>query len=204
MIEFDIRRTRDGKLVIHHDASLRGHRIGKHTYKELRKLSDTIGFKIPLMSELLELAKGRIKLDAELKEEGYEDEVIGMLKSRFNVRDLIITSFNIDSLRRIKERHPKIKTGLLVDLRKLTGAVHARPGGIFSAKRGHSKAFDFLGLNWKLLNFGFLKRARILNLPLLVWTVNRRVQLEKMLKLNVEGIITDKLELALGMRDEIH
>jgi glycerophosphoryl diester phosphodiesterase len=95
MIEFDVRRARDGRLVISHDPVRR--RAAK-----LTTLEDT-----------LRLAQGRIQLDVELKEPGCEREAIDLLLRYFPLGDFCITSFLASVLRETRAINPNVRTGLI-------------------------------------------------------------------------------------------
>ncbi|MDD1713112.1 MAG: glycerophosphodiester phosphodiesterase, partial [Methanoregulaceae archaeon] len=77
-VEVDIRQTRDGVLVIMHDATLdrttNGHGLIRTcTLAALQRLDAGKGEKIPTFSEVLDLVGGRCGLFAEIKEPGTED-----------------------------------------------------------------------------------------------------------------------------------
>jgi glycerophosphoryl diester phosphodiesterase len=75
MIEFDVRRTRDQRYVIHHDSHIGDKPLSEITCREVREIARSMGFHVPELEEALRLACGRIGLDIELKEESYEREV---------------------------------------------------------------------------------------------------------------------------------
>jgi len=95
MIEFDVRRAPDGRLVISHDPV-------RETAPELPTLEDT-----------LRVTKGRIKLDVELKEPSCEQDAIGLLLQYFPLSDFCITSFLAPSLQATRAIHPGIRIGLI-------------------------------------------------------------------------------------------
>ncbi len=74
-IEFDIRKTKDNKLIVIHDATLERTTIGSGliknlTYDQISKYKTKMNDeKIPLLSDVLEIFKGKIKFMIELKEE---------------------------------------------------------------------------------------------------------------------------------------
>ena len=70
------------------------------------------GFDIPTVEEVLKWSRGKIKLDVELKEEGYEKEIVELLSGYFEEDQFVITSFNDASLRVIKERYPRYQNRL--------------------------------------------------------------------------------------------
>src|SRR5712692_7157344 len=93
-VEFDVRKTRDGVMVIHHDdRTVSGRAVRDLTYGEL---AEELGPEALTFDELLDVAARRVGLHLDLKETGYEAEV---------VRAAIQTS---------KERFPEITAGLSI------------------------------------------------------------------------------------------
>ncbi|HEY2871895.1 MAG TPA: glycerophosphodiester phosphodiesterase family protein, partial [Reyranella sp.] len=90
-IEFDVRRTRDGELIIFHDAEIAGTPVANLTRAEI---ADRAGVLPPVLEEALALARGRIWLDVELKKGGYVDELADLISGfAASGGDLIVTSF---------------------------------------------------------------------------------------------------------------
>ncbi len=83
MIEFDVRRTKDHALIVYHDERIQGHPIKDLVFEAIRRIAANQGFDIPTVEEVLKWSKGKIKLDVELKEEGYEREVAQLISSYF-------------------------------------------------------------------------------------------------------------------------
>jgi glycerophosphoryl diester phosphodiesterase len=95
MIEFDVRRARDGRLVISHDP-VRGP-----------------GSELPTLEDTLRLTQARIQLDVELKEPCCERDAIGMLLRYFPLSDFCVTSFLAPVLREVRAIDARIRTGLI-------------------------------------------------------------------------------------------
>jgi glycerophosphoryl diester phosphodiesterase len=95
MIEFDVRRDSDGRLVVSHDP--------------IREP----GPQVPTLEETLRLTQGRIQLDVELKEPGCERDAIDQLLRYFPPSEFCITSFLSPALRETRAIHPGIRTGLI-------------------------------------------------------------------------------------------
>lgn len=95
MIEFDLRRAPDGRLVISHDP-VRG-----------------AGLDLPTFEDTLRLTRGRIKLDVELKELGCERDAVDLMLRYFPLTDFCVTSFLTAAIREIRSIHPGIRTGLI-------------------------------------------------------------------------------------------
>jgi glycerophosphoryl diester phosphodiesterase len=95
MIEFDVRRAPDGRLVISHDP--------------IREPSQ----QLPTLQEALHFTQGQIQLDVELKEPGCERDAIDPLLRYVTPGDFCITSFLATSLHEIRAINPDVRTGLI-------------------------------------------------------------------------------------------
>ncbi len=120
-IELDVRLTKDGELVVFHDATLNrvtgiDAKVIDKTLAELRELrlsgtDDTV----PSFSEVLALVDGKIPLLIELKEEageyGVTEKTLEILASYKG--DFMIESFNPLALSLVKKKAPHIVRGFL-------------------------------------------------------------------------------------------
>ena len=129
--EIDVRITKDGKIVLQHDNTLkRTAGIDKHvedmTEKELREVTLKDGSKLLFFDELLKLLKDYpgLFLEIEMKSSkysdeflygsGYSDKVAKMaLKAKPAESTYVFTSFDTRPLRYIKEHYPQSETGLI-------------------------------------------------------------------------------------------
>ncbi|HEY5805884.1 MAG TPA: glycerophosphodiester phosphodiesterase [Candidatus Saccharimonadales bacterium] len=111
-IEFDIRRTKDGKLVLMHDwntARIADKRlnVGSSTLAELRKISLRNGEKIPTLEEVLEVAANRKPLSIDIKSTGVTDELLRQLDA-YPKADIILSSRLYDELKKLHKARPDI------------------------------------------------------------------------------------------------
>jgi glycerophosphoryl diester phosphodiesterase len=198
MIEFDVLRTSDGILVIHHDPDVNGALISEMTLEEAKEAASGSGYAIPTLIEVLEFCKEKIVLDIELKEAGYEEQALETVLGILPPDRFIITSIQDSVIRKIKDLQPSIRTGFILSshprwqlLTKLYPGARARQAGA-----------DVLVVSQKLLKLGFLSTTRDLGIPIWVYTVNERRELWKMIKEErVSGIFTDRPDVALLLRD---
>ena len=205
MIEFDVRRTKDQALIVYHDELMEGKPIKELTYDEISGLAVGQGFFIPTFEKVLNHTSGKIKLDVEIKEEGYEKEVVELLSTYFKKDQFVITSFYDSCIRRIKDNYPDIKAGLILGISKPEHPIRTRISEFFPAGRCRETKADFLVPHWRLLCFGFLDRVKRENRPVFVWTVNDQEKIRKMLHdERIDAIITDKPDLAISLRQKMH
>lgn len=198
--EFDIRKTFDGKFIVFHNDTIDDKLISSITYEELEKIAHSHGYRVPLLIEVLKTCKGKIKLDIELKESGYEKEIINLVKSMYDYDEFMMKSFIDSAVRRIKKYDPQIRTGLLL------GCAHAdlptRFNELFPVRRVKRCRADFISPYYRICNNMFLRRMERVGLPVYVWTVNSPKVINHFLDTSVTGIITDKPDAALYLRSE--
>lgn len=77
-------------------------------------MSQKKGFVIPLIEDIVNFCKDKVKLDIELKEIGYEEEIVSLVKGYLDYSDYIIKSFHARSIKAIKKIESNIITGLLL------------------------------------------------------------------------------------------
>jgi glycerophosphoryl diester phosphodiesterase len=169
MIEFDVRRTRDGELIAFHDAVAGGAPVSGLTRDEIEAAA---GVRPPLLAEVLRVCAGRIRLDVELKEDGYVRDVMAVLRTAFDPAQMIVTSFLPAVVLQAKNVFPEVKTGLLVgDGGPLTD-LPARLRELYPVDLAKRVRADYLAPHYRLAAFGVVRRAAAAGLPCLLWTVN--------------------------------
>lgn len=191
MIEFDVRRTCDRRLVVYHDAEARGVRTRSLRHDQLTAKGATS--RPPLLEEVLELARDRVAVDLDLKEPGYVKEVVGQLAT-FGLERCVLTSFHAEVVLEAKARAPRLSTGLLID-----GASRVP----MTTRLRRSRA-DYLGLELRLAHPLALRRLAAAGTRCLIWTVNDASAIDLCLAdPAVHGVVTDRPELALDLRERL-
>ena len=115
-LETDIQRTKDGKLVLYHDYILPG---GK--YIKESSLEDLKKIEVPELKDLFNLPGiADIKINLEIKNDanlypGIEEEIFKVINSAPNINknNLLISSFDFDTLKRVRSLDNSIKIGVL-------------------------------------------------------------------------------------------
>jgi glycerophosphoryl diester phosphodiesterase len=188
MIELDVRRTREGHLIVYHDARVKTVPTSSMRHAELRVKGT--GSPPPLLRDVLALTKDRIALDLEVKEPGYVEETIALLRP-FGLDRCVLTSFLDDVVLEAKVLAPDLRTGLLI----ASGVRRALKVRVPSARA------DCLALHRRLADAAALASAAGAGVPCVIWTVNASRSLDRFLgHPAVEGVITDRPALALARR----
>ena len=128
--EIDVQTTRDGAVVVIHDGDLQrvandSRAVADLTRDALRTLDvgswhDPVFFeeRVPLLTEMIALARGRIKLNIELKYNRVDPtlapKVVEIVHAEHFLDECIITSLDMASLIEVKALNPALITGLIV------------------------------------------------------------------------------------------
>ncbi len=192
MVELDVRCTRDGHLVVVHDARVAGSPLSALDLRELRqRLAPEPP---PLLEEFVEQATERVALDVEIKADGYTEAVLAVLARHLEPETYVVTSFRDSVLETVSAVAPEVRTGLLL-----------RPGRPprHLESRLIATGASFVGPHAGLARAGLLAWADKRGLETYVWTVNdRRIQRTLLADPRVTAVITDRPEQALSLRDE--
>src|ERR1700722_15976479 len=175
-VELDVRRTSDGVLVVHHNASRRGVPLAMLTYSGLVRLSR---HEPPRLDTVLDLCAGRIAVDIEVKEAGFEAEVVEEASRRFPRDRLLYTSFEEPVVSTIKRLDPDARCGLLLGPGRLRSRTQRFEGLPFDlAERCGA---DLLAVHqWlapvrrrvrRAASPDLLAEAQVRGFPIMVWTV---------------------------------
>ncbi|MCA1009594.1 glycerophosphodiester phosphodiesterase [Halobacillus halophilus] len=206
-IETDIQLTKDQIPVLIHDENLRRTTNGTgfvqdYTYTELRLLDAGSWFSpefsdcyIVTLDEFLRWFKEQpMFLNAELKTNVIEykdiERIVYEALKKYNVVErTVISSFNSDTLIRMKQINPSIKTAFLTSTKMINLPDYAKSLGA-----------DALHVKHRLLDKKLVKSCQKEKLNLRVYTVNRPSHMKKCYQLGIDGIFTDFPHQALEYR----
>jgi glycerophosphoryl diester phosphodiesterase len=187
-LEIDVRRTADGQIVLIHDARVRlrtVNRLEHHQVQARMKAGQA-----PLLDDVLQRAAGRILVDIELKEDGYVEAAMNVVRRRLTRDQYVVTSFSDRVLAQVKHHLPEARTGLL---------LAPRPHRDLE-ERVKAAGASFVAPHFSLSRTSLFAWAAQRGLAIWVWTVNDRRALRAALQdARVAAVITDEPERALGL-----
>ena len=206
-IEFDVHQSKDGEIVIMHDANTfrtTGHSgiLEKMTLEELKELDCGDDEKIPTLEELVKLAKGKIGLNCEIKAKGIAQKIIEIIKEADLFESTIISSFKQKELLKIKNLEPRLKIASLNPTR--TGWIlnwFSRKKMIKTAEENKFYAINPLYL---VVNKKFIDKAHEKNIKAFPWTVDSITAIENLIKKGVDGIITNNISRAKEILNKLY
>ena len=195
-IELDVQESADGEVLVVHDSDMM--RVGGFPTKiwegsaeELRAIpiawrtGSEPAERLPTLAETLAFCKGRCKLIVELKSYGHnvslEEKVVALVEQAGMVDDCIFMSLDHDMVHKMKQLRPSWRSGVLVA--KAMGDLSK-----FDA--------DFYAVEAKLATRRFVRRAHAENREVYVWTVNDPPWMLSAMSRGVDGLITDRPDVA--------
>jgi glycerophosphoryl diester phosphodiesterase len=201
--EIDAQETKDGVVVILHDRDLMRlggdpRRLSDLTFEELRTIdvgrkfsAAYTGERVPTLDETIALARGKIRLNIELKYYGDDPrlarDVARIIHERGFESQCFVASLAYGSLQEARKADPQLKTAAI---------VAARAGDITRLDA------DLLSVNASLVSFRLLRDARTQGKPLHVWTIDDERSATILMGRGVANIITNDPEGMIRVRKE--
>ncbi len=196
-VELDVHRTADGGLVVHHDADAAGvGLLAERTQAEIRAARP----EIPTLDEALEACTGML-VNVEVKNlpgdadydpgEGVAAGVVDVLSRRGGHDDVLVSSFNLESVNRVRDLDPSIPTGFLV----LVGMDPVDAVDVAHA-HGHGAVHPDVRALVGGAAAATVTRAHELGMTVNVWTVNHEDEMRRLAATGIDAVITDVPDVA--------
>lgn len=183
-IELDVRRSADGDLVVHHDATLRDGRVLCET--PTAELPD----EVPTLVEALDACAGLV-VNVEIKNSPFDpdhdpgrtvaDDVVALLDARDGRDDVLVSSFDLATVDRVRSLGP-VPTAFLTSIAQIGCDAVA-----LAADRGHVAIHPHEGT----VDAAFVALAHGAGLQVNVWTVDDPERLRALAAAGVDGIVTN-------------
>ena len=207
-IELDVQMTKDGQVVVIHDETIDRVSDGTgavrdYTLEELKKfhfsnhMENYENAVIPTLKEVLDLIKSSsMLLNIELKTGIYwypnlEEKTMELVKESGMEDRVIYSSFNHYSIKKILELNPHAECAFLYSDVILNVDKYAKNAGVCGL---HPAVYH-------LKMAEFLKEYQESGLKVRVWTVNKKEDMEKFIKADLEAVITNYPDKALEIRN---
>jgi glycerophosphoryl diester phosphodiesterase len=201
--EIDVQETADGVIAVIHDTDLMriagvNKKIWNVTYEEIEGLDAGSWFsaefkeeRIPTLEEMIDSAKGRIKLNIELKLTGHEKNlvptVLRIIQGRGYKTSCFISSLDAEVLRKVRELDPSMRLGQI---------VFRAIGQLTRIEK------DILCLHSGIATRNMIASAQKKGKEVHVWTVNDPKQMGHFMDLGVDNILTDVPDVLVALREE--
>ncbi len=207
-IELDVQLTKDGQAVVVHDETIDRVSNGKgyvkdYTLRELRELDFGVSMskfknlKIPLLTDVFEEFKNTdFQFNIELKNNIVEymllEDIVNKYLIDFNlIEKTICSSFNHKSMIKLKHINQNIKIAFLYTDRLYQPYRYLDGYGIKFAHPVHYICTE-----------DELKQHQFMGQVVNIWTVNSGSEIRRFCDMGVDGIITNKPDLAIEIKHD--
>ncbi len=217
-VELDVRRCATGELVVVHDADLervagQPDRVADLSLADLQQADvgahfGDVAARVPTLAEVLETLRGRIRFNVEVKEDALRGDGTaiatgGLIADMGLDGEVIVSSFNPASLWRVARQcgaprgliHPMEGDGRLAHRIRDRLMRTPRTAPLIGAFALHPKE--------TLVTEEGVRKAWRRGLAVNVWTVNEPDRLRELALLRVNGLITDRPDLAIPIVTEL-
>ncbi|WP_063765731.1 glycerophosphodiester phosphodiesterase [Streptomyces durhamensis] len=183
LIELDLHLSKDGALVVMHDAEVDRTTdgtgaIADKTLAELRSLDAGRGERVPVFEEVLDAV--RTPLQAEIKDVAAARALAAVMRERDLVGRVEVSSFHDDAVAEITRLVPGVRTALVTS-RYGTDVV----------ERAVAVGAATVCLNIRRLTLEVVEHARASGLRIIGWVVNTQDHLRLVRALELDGATTD-------------
>lgn len=201
--EIDVQETADGIVVVIHDSDLRrlagvNARVWDLPYAQLEQVDigsniepKFVGEHIPSLDAFLDAARGKIKLNIELKYDRaaplLAGKVVDLVRAKGMQNEVVISSLNTEGLAQVRHLAPELKIGLIYQIE--IGSVDRLD-------------VDFLEPEASQVTPSLLDAANARGLPVYVWTIDDAKSAQRMYDAGVSAVITNNPPLVRQALDE--
>jgi glycerophosphoryl diester phosphodiesterase len=190
-IEIDVFQCKSGEIVLFHDKTLEkltngDGNIEDKNLEELRKLKVlNSSYSIPTLEEVLKSIGKDVFLNIELKGRNTAEGSLNLIKkyierNKIEFNNILFSSFNWEELKDLRSLSDKVQLALITEQDPLLAIDYALK----------LKAVA-INPNYKDLNEQIISKINEKGLKIYTWTVNSKIQIDRLKVLNVNGIITD-------------
>lgn len=197
MVEADLRRTSDGRVVVIHDRDVRRTtngrgRVDAMTEDQLMELDaggwfskKYCGEKIPTLDALLAWASAvEIKLVLELKDNEIEEFVVRRIAAHEMEGKVIICSWKFGALEKVKALAPNMEVApILVSANRIKPAVIALKPSMVFLWTGYA------------MTPGVVQSLQSHGIKVMAWVVDSKPLLARALNRKVDGVITNEVSI---------
>ncbi len=184
-VELDVHLTKDGEVVVIHDHTVdrvtgMSGKVRKMDLADLKKLYCPLNQCLPTLQEVIDLCKGRVRMFIELKAKGTPEAVAKLIAENRIEHEVVILSFKIGLLKRIKQLNPKLKVIYL---------FFRKPLRLWRLVR--KIQIDYIGTRLKAATARLVRQAHQIRRRVYVYDVNDVMAGLRLREWKVDAICTD-------------
>ncbi len=176
--EFDVRCTRDDRLIICHDPEFLGKNLSRSNFREVPGSP-------PNLEDVLARYSGTAFLDIEVKVVGMQRAVLAALREHPPKRGYVVSSFLPEALFEIRDQDARVPLGFICDKKN-------------EFSRWPTLPVEYVIPHYKLLSRAVVDELHTAGKKVFMWTVNDKGDMKRFAEWGVEAIISDDPQALAG------
>ena len=200
VLELDVHASRDGEIVVLHDATLdrtTDHQglVREQALADIRRADAGSWFdpryrneRVPTLAEVLDLARHRALVLIEIKADFIAERLLSTIADMSAESQVIIQSFDPQTVQRIKLLNPSVPASLLV------GKLPTSPSRVRArrlVKQILQVGANALSVWHAMLTPPFFEEMRKRAIGVWAWTVDEEIVMRDLALMGIQGIITN-------------
>jgi glycerophosphoryl diester phosphodiesterase len=186
-VELDVHVTADGVPVVHHDPTIGDHRIVDTTLDVVSQLELPNGEPIPTLAQALDVLGTEQLAFIEVKAllTDHDEPLLDVLAGSPTPRNCQIHAFDHRIVRRLRQRNPELRCGVLscsYPLRPFTPVLDAGAYVLWQQQ--------------DLVDEEMVAEGRGLGLEVFVWTADDPARMRELVEMGVGGLCTNRPDVA--------
>jgi glycerophosphoryl diester phosphodiesterase len=189
VIEADVRRTADGALLVLHDPTVDRTTSGTGPLSalseaEARALDAGEGARIPTVAEVLEVARGRVRVNLDLKEVEVVEPAVRLVHETGMLDSVTFISFLPEAWDLLERLTPESPIIHLVDSAAALAGLGMADGALSMAAG--------VGVPYHLVGEDLTERLHRHGYGVFAWTVDDDSEMRRLMAAGVNGIVTNR------------
>ena len=191
-VELDVHATRDGALIVHHDAEVPGWGpIAALTLAQLGPARLPNGEPLPELGEVLDIMQGRtVWIEVKALDPAFDGALLAAIDASPTPAGCAVHSFDHRIVERLGRARPGLSLGALLAARVVD------PAAVLVAARA-----GVLWQEWRMIDEALVRQVRDAGHRVVAWTVDSAADIERLAHMGVDAICTnfpDRARTALG------
>ena len=192
-IEIDVHLTRDQHLVVIHDTTVDRTTDGQgavadFALEEIKRLDAGKGERIPTLQEVIDLVRGKVVLQIELKGPDTAEPVVRTVEQNNIESEVLLTSFVHERLREARQLNPSLALGALWS--------QPPPDACEQAIDMGAEAIHILHPN---IDAQLVQKAHAHGLMIRAWNPDTVEEIQRVIDLGVDAIGSNRPDLLIAL-----
>lgn len=201
VIEADVRLTKDGEAMILHDATVDrttsgSGPLGELTTAQARALDAGAGAQIPLLAEVLEIARGHVRVNLDIKEVEAVGPAAAAVTDLGMAGSVSFISFLPEVWEALEDVNPGCPVIQLVD--SAAGLASIAMGDV-----GTQSHMAGVGVPAAIVTEGMVERMHRHGQGVFAWTVDDDAEMRRLIALGVNGIVTNRIDALVEVERQL-